>query len=260
VTRAWIVSVLLLAGSVANAAPESRPMAAPPPDGAGVHRPAPADNRRVVGILEVRVEGLPDDIKQSFQRSLEDQFDTKQYWLMSRTLMKQWMMRSAKWTDGCVVGPCLAEVRAQTGAELVLLAALTGAGTSFGYVITLVRTDTGHVLQQVADRCDVCTVSEAMNNAMLATVGLLNSVPDKLPDEAAEQGAAIDVAVGKVKRELAAHDQHTRRIGLALTAAGLAVAIVSTVVYESQNKPASALATAVGGGALAAGGIVVLTF
>ena len=63
-----------------------------------------------------------------------------------------------KWTEGCVVGACLSEVRAQTGAELVLLAALTGSGTSFGYVVTLVRTDTGRVLAQESDRCDVCTV------------------------------------------------------------------------------------------------------
>ena len=49
------------------------------------------------------------------------------------------MANSTKWTEGCVVGACLREVETQTGADLVLLAALTGAGTSFGYVVTLVR-------------------------------------------------------------------------------------------------------------------------
>ena len=253
--------MMLLAGGVANAAPDSRPAAAPAPDGTGVHRrPGPADNRRIVGILQVRVEGLPDDVKQSFQRSLEDQFDVKQYWLMNRTLMKQRLMHSTKWSDGCVVGPCLAEVRAQTGAELVLLATLTGSGTDFGYVITLVRTDTGRVLQQVSDRCDVCTVSEAMSNATLAMVGLLNSVPDKLPDEAAEQGAAIDVAVGRVQRELAAHDHHTTRLGIVLTAVGIAAVVAGGVLYEVQDKSTYAVPTAIGGGALALGGVVVLSF
>lgn len=253
---------MLLAGSVANAEPDSRPMAAPPPpDGAGMgSRPAPADNRRIVGVLEVRVQGLSDDVRESFQRSIEDQIDTKQYWLAGRASMKQRLMRSTKWTEGCVVGPCLAEVRAQTGAELVLDTVLTGSRTSFGYIVTLVRTDNGRVLLQESARCDVCTVSEAMANARLAAVGLLNSVPETLPDEASEQHFAIDAAVGKVKHELAAHDQHTRRVGIVLTAVGLATAIVSTVLYESQDKPAYAVPAAVGGGALALGGVVVLAF
>lgn len=259
--RAWLVSALLVLGSVASAAPEGRLVPPPAPDGTGARRrPAPADNRRIVGILEVRVEGLPDEVKESFQRDLEDQFDTKHYWLANRAYMKQRLLRSTKWTEGCVVGACLAEVRTQTGAELVLLAALTGAGTSFGYVVTLVRTDTGRVLQQDAERCDVCTVSEAIAKATLATVGLLNNVPDKLPDEAAEQGAAVDVAVGKVSRELAAHDRHTTRLGVVLTAIGVAIAAGGAVLYELDHRSRFAAPTAVGGGALAAGGLVVLTF
>lgn len=259
-----MVAVLLAEGvvGVASAAPESRPMPAPAPDGTGVRtRPAPADNRRIVGILEVRVEGLPEGVKANFQRGLEDQFDTKHYWLASREHMKKLLTRSTKWTEGCVVGGCLAEVRAQTGAELVLLAALTGSGTSFGYVVTLVRTDTGRVLQQDSERCDVCTVSEAMAKATLATVGLLNSVPDLLPDEAAAQGAAVDVGVGRVERQLAARDRHTTRLGIVLTAVGLATAVAGLVLYELDSQNASyAVPTAVGGAALAAGGVVVLTF
>ncbi|MEJ7601507.1 MAG: hypothetical protein WKG01_26620 [Kofleriaceae bacterium] len=34
-----------------------------------------------------------------------------------------------------------------------------------------------------------------MNAAVLATIKLLNQVPDKLPDEGAQAGAAVDVAV-----------------------------------------------------------------
>jgi hypothetical protein len=263
VNHAWLVSAMLLAGSVANAAPDNRPAPPPPPppDGTGVaRRPAPADNRRIVGILEVRVEGLPDDVKESFQRGLEDQFDTKHYWIANRAYMKQRLMRSMKWTEGCVLGDCLAEVRTQTGAELVLLAALTGSGTSFGYVVTLVRTDSGRVLQQDSDRCDVCTVSEAIGKATLATVGLLNNVPDKLPDEAAEQAATVASAVDKVQRVLAAHDRHTTRLGIVLTAVGLAAVAAGAVLHERDHKSSYAVPTAVGGGALAAGGLIVITF
>jgi hypothetical protein len=256
-----LVSMMLMAGSVANAEPDSRPMPAPPPDGPGVRRrPEPADNRRIVGVLPVRVEGLPDNVKDSFQRIIEDQIDTKQYWLAPRSRMKQMLMRSTKWTEGCIVGPCIAEVRVQTGAEIVLDTVLTGSRTSFGYIVTLIRTDTGRVVQQDAARCDACTVNEAMNRARLAVVGLLNNLPDKLPDEAAEQGAAIDIAVGKAEHDVATQERHTTRLGIVLTATGLVGAIVGAVAYETQGRPSYAVPVAIGGGALALGGVVVLAF
>jgi hypothetical protein len=244
---------------VASASP-AHPDPAPAPDGPGVRlRPAAADSRRIVGILEVRVDGVPDDVKESFQRGIEEKFDAKRYWLTNRARMKQMMMGSTRWTEGCLVGQCLAEVRTQTGADLVLLAALTGAGTSFGYVVTLVRTDTGRVLRQSSERCDVCTVNEAMSRAMRATVDLLDKVPDKLPDEAAEQSATVDAAVGKVQRQLAARDRRNSRLGIALAVVGLAAAVGGGALY-AQNEQTYAAMIMAGGGAALASGVVVLTF
>ena len=255
-----VVLFVVVAGGVASASPGA-PVPAPAPDGTGVRlRPAAADNRRIVGILEVRVDGVPDEVKESFQRRLDEQLDTKHYWLASRARMKQMMMRSTTWTEGCLFGPCITEVRTHTGADLVLLASLTGAGTTFGYVVTLVRTDTGRVLQQHSERCEVCTVNEALDKATQATVALLNTVPDKLPDEAAAQIATVDLAVGRVKQELTAHDRHATRLGIALALVGLVAMVSGIVVYEVDHQPRYALATAVGGGALAAGGVVVLAF
>ena len=255
------LSVLLGSSGAASAGPERRIVPAPAPDGTGVRlRPAAADNRRIVGILEVRVDGVPDEVKETFQRRLDEQLDTKHYWLASRARMKQMMMRSTTWTEGCLVGPCITEVRTHTGADLVLLASLTGAGTSFGYVVTLVRTDTGRVLQQHSERCDVCTVNEALDKATQATVVLLNNVPDKLPDEVAAHREIVDLAVGKVAAEMAAHDRRTRRIGIALTSIGIAAAIGGIVAYQLDARPSYAIAAGVGGGALAASGLTVLAF
>jgi hypothetical protein len=273
----WLVSALLLlvllvlASSVASAGPgggggtaprDARPVAAPPPDGTGARTPPqPADRRRTVSLLDVRVEGLSDDVKDNFRRQLEGLIDTKRYWLADRAYMKAAMMRSTKWTDGCLVGRCLAAMRAQSGAELVLLAALTGSGTSFGYVVTLIRTDTGRVVDQESDRCDVCTVNEVMNSATLAAVDVLNKAPDKLPDEAAEQSARLDRVVGSLRGEIAARDHHARGIGYALLAIGLAGAVAGTAMYLiDDSRPTYAVATAAGGAAMAAGGAVVLTF
>jgi hypothetical protein len=275
VIRAALATVALVTVAVGGAAhagpprviepavrpePSARPAAAPPPDGTGeAVRREPADSRRIVGILELRADGVPDEAKDTFQRGLEQQIDPRRYVLTDRARMKQMMMHSTKWTDGCVVGQCLAEVRAQTRADLVVLAALTGSGTSFGYVVTLVRTDTGRVLRQESERCDVCTVDEAMGKAMRATSALLDKLPEKLPDEGAEQGAAFDREVGRIKQELAARDRRNTRLGIALAVVGLAAAVGGGALYAIDDKPYAAMIVAGGGTALASG-IVVLTF
>lgn len=215
----------------------------------------------MVGILDVRVDGVSDDIKLKFEQQLEQQLDTSQYWLSNRAQMRERMKFSTKWTDGCMIGACLAAVRTQTQAELVLLAALNGSGTSFGYVVTLVRTDTGRVLAQKSERCDVCTLNEAMTEATLATIALLNEIPATLPDQAAEQSAAIEVAASAGRREVATRRRHTRRIGTALTVSGLAIGLGgAAAAYLIAAHPVWAKATAGVGAGIAAGGVVVLTF
>lgn len=242
--RAALVIALALAGGVAHA-----------------QRPAEIDSkRRIVGILEVRVDGVPKEIARQFQTNLEKQLDSREYWIAPQQRMREMMANSTKWTDGCVVGLCLNEVRTQTGAELVLLASITGSGTSFGYVVTLVRTDTGRMLAQEANRCEVCTVNEALTSATLSAVKLLNDVPDRLPDEAGEQSAALDVATAKLHAEQAATRSHYRTLGIAMTLVGVVAAGVGTTIYLANDRPAYALGTAGLGAGLAVGGVVALTF
>lgn len=215
----------------------------------------------MVGILDVRVDGVSDDVKAKFEMQLEQQLDTNQYWLSNRAQMRDRMKFSTKWTEGCLVGECLAEVRTQTRAELVLLAALNGSGTSFGYVVTLVRTDTGRVLAQKSERCDVCTINEAMTEATLATIALLNEIPNALPDDAALRATALKTLVDSNQRELAARRRHRRRVGTALTITGLAVGIGgAAAAFLVADHPKWAVGVAAGGAGIAAGGVVVLTF
>jgi hypothetical protein len=226
---------------------------------AEVPRP-PADRRRIVGILDVRVEGVPKEIAEKFQANLEDQLDSQAYWIAPMSRMNAMMEGSTTWTHGCIVGSCLNEVRTMTGADLVLLAALTGSGTSFGYVVTLVRTDTGRMLAQESERCDVCTVNEALTGATLAAVKLLIAVPEKLPDEAAERQAALDVATAKVRDEKTAQHKHHKTTATIMTLAGVAVAAVGATLYFTQDHADYGLATAAGGAGLAVGGVIALTF
>ncbi len=215
----------------------------------------------MVGILDVRVDGVSDDVKAKFEQQLEQQLDTNQYWLSNRAQMRERMKFSTKWTEGCLVGECLAEVRTQTRAELVLLAALNGSGTSFGYVVTLVRTDTGRVLAQKSERCDVCTINEAMTEATLATIALLNEIPNALPDDAALRATAMKTLVSVTKREQDGRRRHKRRIGTVLTLTGLAVGIGgAAAAYFVMDHPTWAFGLAAGGAGIATGGVVVLTF
>ena len=247
-------------GGSGSAEPAAAPPAAKPAPAAKSPPPRAGDPRRIVGILEVQVDGVAAEIAAQFQSGLEAQVDTKHYWLAPRARMHELLANSTKWTEGCVIGQCLGEVKTQTGADLVLLAALNGSGTSFGYVVTLVRTDIGRVLAQRSERCDVCTVNEALTAATLATVELLNAVPDKLPDDAAENHAALDLAVRPLHARIdhAHHDQ--RVLGATLTIAGLAAAAAGTALYFTQAHARYAVATAAAGGGVALGGVLVLTF
>jgi hypothetical protein len=245
---------------VATAGPINKNVPPPPPqEAAKPSPPGPDDPRRTVAVLDVAVNGVPNEVKEQFQASLDAQVDPKRFWIAPRARIRELMANSTKWTEGCVVGACLAEVKVQTHADLVLLVALNGSGTSFGSVVTLVRTDSGHVLSQESERCDVCTVNEALTTATLATIRLLNAVPDKLPDDAADHRAAAD-ATGAAGAELRKHDHRRVTIAKTVTAAGVALAVIGAVIYVADGHSHFGVATATAGVGLAAGGVVVLTF
>jgi hypothetical protein len=216
-------------------------------------------SKRTVGILDVRVEGVAPEAKAQFGAALEQQLATSPYTLLTQQKMHEAMASSAKFTEGCIVGQCLLDIRAQTHADLVLLVAFNGSGTTYGYVVTLVRTDTGRVLSQHADRCDVCTVTEAMGKATKATVDLLDATPAQLPDAAAEQREALAAAIAPYRRDLVVARRHPKKLGTGLTIAGgvITVAGVAALIV-STGKPAVAITA--GGAGMLLGGLTVLTF
>jgi len=221
--------------------------------------PGAVGPRYTVAILSIITSS--DDVARSYEAELESQLTTMRVRFVPRARLREELGRSTKWTDGCMVGGCLTEVRAHTGAGIVLLAALTGSGTTFGYVVTLVRTDNGRVLAQESERCDVCTESEATGNALLATIKLVNAIPNQLPDEAAEQDAAVEVAVNEASQRRTTDRRRTRRVGLALTLVGLAAAGAGAFLYLGRDdRPHLGLALGASGGGLAVGGLTVLAF
>jgi hypothetical protein len=237
----------------------------PPPEPEPPPRPLPkpGDKQRIIAVLDVHVgEGVSQEIAAQFQKDLDKKLDSEKYWLAPRWRVKDMMINSTKWVDGCLVGQCLHEVKAMTGADIVLLASLTGSGTSFASVITLVRTDNGRALTQKVERCDVCTVTEQLSAAISAAVALLQEVPEKLPDEVADHTAALMAVREPLEKKVKVleDEQHHKGAGMGMTIVGFVVAAVGAGIYIADNKPSWALATATGGGALAVGGLVVLSF
>jgi hypothetical protein len=219
--------------------------------------PSATDHRRIVGVLDVRIDGAPAEVGAQFQRDLEAQVDNEHYFLASRVRVHDRMTNSTKWTEGCVIGNCLREVKTQTGADIVLLAALNGSGTSFGWVITLVGTNTGAVISQESARCDVCTVSEALDAATAATIKLLANIPDVLEGEAKPVGPPPALPLD----DKSTGTQRSHNVlGATLAISGAAVAIAGAAFYFSQNRDKNGLAIAAGGGGLLVGGVLTLAF
>ncbi len=245
-----------LAAAPAVAAPRRTP---PPAPGPAI--PDPSDHRRIIGILDVRVDGVPPEVATQFQANLEEQLDTKLFWLVPRPRMRELMANSTRWTEGCLVGMCLREIRTQTRADLVLLAAMSGGGTSFGWTVTLVRTDSGRVLSQDSARCDVCTVNEAVTGATLGTLKLLEDIPDKLPDQASEETAAYNMLLKPIRGQVKGLERGRRRVGITLSITGLVVAAAGVALYESgsSNRDVGEITAAAGGG-IAGSGVIVLAF
>ena len=266
-TAALIALAALSSTAVAGKNPAKKNPPAPPVVAAPAP-PAPAeepvkpfpsgtDHRRIIAVLDIRIDGAPAEVGQQFQRDLEAQVDNEHYFLAPRVRVHDRMTNSTKWTEGCVIGGCLREVKTQTGADVVLLAALTGSGTSFGWVVTLVGTNTGVVVGQESERCDVCTVSEALNAATLATIKLLNSIPDVLEGEAKPSGPPPEKIFAD---KLAAIHHDHKVLGTSLVIAGLAVAAAGAAFYFADHHDRAGLAVAgVGGGALI-GGVITLAF
>jgi hypothetical protein len=279
-TLTTAIALLALAYGIASGGPGGRkvppkkdppvdktppPPPAPPPEPEPPPRPLPkpGEKVRIVAVLDVHVgEGVAPEIEKQFQKDLDKKLDSNKYWLAPRWRVRDLMANSSKWVDGCLLGTCLHEVKVQTGADIVLLASLTGSGTSFASVITLVRTDNGRALTQMVERCDVCTVNEQLGAAIAAAVKLLQEVPDKLPDEVAAQTEALEAIKVPYEQKVKTLEdqQHHHGAGMTMTITGVVAAAVGSALYFAENHPSYGLATAAAGGALAVGGVVVLSF
>ncbi len=129
---------------------------------------------------------------------------------------------------------------------------------TFRYVVTLVRTDNGQVLAQ-AERCDVCTESEATGNALLATIKLMNAIPNQLPDRGRRAGRRCR---GRSQRRRANDAPPTAGVpggsDWYSLLVGLLLQVPARFLYLGRDdRPHLGLALGASGGGLAVGGLTV---
>jgi hypothetical protein len=175
----------------------------------------------VVGLLDVRGVGVSDVVLEAFAEAVEeglagaDGFQTA-----SRERMHE-MLAQSTWSAACTIGECLSEVRAQTGADYVLVAGLQGRGESYRFTLSLLETERGSVVEQASETCPACTVEDVVSAATLATIELINSIEPGVAKEGELVAAENVVLRGRVR----GHARSVRRgallvSGLALLTAG----------------------------------------
>lgn len=212
-----------------------------------------APKRKIVGILDVRVEGVSPTAAERFESGIEEGLGSTEYWVATRKRMRE-ILSGSGWSEGCDFGPCLAEVKKQTGADLIVDAYFQGTGSSYRFVVTLVDTATGTVTAQVADHCDVCTLTEALDSAALATIGLVHGAEGQVPVDAHVPPAVIDHTEAHAGRSM-------RRTALLLIGAGAILGgTAAYFLHTGNDKLGYAAGGAAGGVGVAGIAVVALSF
>jgi len=208
----------------------------------------------VVGLLDLRGTGVDEVVLQKFGDSVEDGLEgAKDFQAAPRDRMQQ-MLQSSSWSPACTVGPCLSEVAAQTGADYVVTAGVTGSGDSYRFTITLVATKNGDVVRQISQSCPACTVEDLSSATTLATIELINGVDSAAP----VRPTTVPIAQLEAAQQRAAHHASTLRrtavlvVGVALLTGALGGYFVSK---DRSDVGYPLLGTTAG---LAASGVVML--
>jgi hypothetical protein len=234
-----IAGLIIAAGAgPAAAKPRPRPKPVPAPEPSAVPAPpaspvepslgeAPplaSDQRMIVGILDVRVAGMNQAVANEFEAQLErlsSEAAKGKLWIGTRAQLKEMLAGSTRWIDGCLLGPCMKVLHEQTRVAVVLTVFLQSMGTTYRYVITLIRTDTGAVIDQRTEPCGACTQGEAVTAATIASVDALLGVPDKLTTATLADPAAVALrAEAPFRKKLGDAQRRSRTTAIVL--AGLA--------------------------------------
>jgi len=209
---------------------------------------------KVIGLLDVRADGVDEPVASRFGEAVEDGLTGLDGYQIAPRKRMQEMLAATSWSSACTVGPCMAEVRAQTGAAFVVTAGLAGSGMSYRYTLTLLDTEDGTILRQVSESCPACTVEDLESQATLATIELVTGAAGE------HVRSKVTVDVGRVtllEDRVRRHARITRRTAVLLIGVAAVAAAVGTYLLDKDQDDVSYPLLGAAGG-LAASGVVML--
>ena len=241
-----LIAVLATLAAAPSAARAQAPMVGETTD------EAPLEGRDAIGVLEVRTYGVSEAAGEKFEQSVEETLADVGFRVV-RSGAVQEKLREGDYVPGCTFGPCMREVNRLTGLRRVLVARVQGVGQSYSVVVSLVETESGQLVSQVAQSCPVCTVEEAISTATLAVVELITA-REAATGPAPANGAA---GGGPSDPDRAAAGRRVRRAGWILLGVGVAAGAVGGTLLATGERDAG-LPLVAGGGAFALSGITSL--
>jgi hypothetical protein len=216
--------------------------------------PAAADpSARLIGVLRIDASGVSDTAEQRFEQGVVDGLTGAGFRVMDRTSFQRALAGSAGYVGGCTFGPCLRAVQETTGVDTVLVARIEGVGRTYGFVVSLLDTRTGRLSAQVAQRCPVCTVEDAITTATLSAVELV------LGEGGAASASPVRIAPPDRAASRVAVARSLRRFGWTGLVLGLGAAAVGGVAL-ARDEPTWGAGLIGAGAALATGGAVMIGF
>lgn len=112
-----------------------------------------------LAILELRFSNVPPGLTKQIRQRARSVLEENDYKVKRQDGIRA-RLRSAGLPPGCSMGPCLSRVGQALEVDQVLVGELSGEGTSYDIILTLLETGGGTPLAQVSDRCDVCNFTE----------------------------------------------------------------------------------------------------
>jgi hypothetical protein len=209
-----------------------------------------------IGVLEVDTFGVSQAAGEKFEQGVEEALAAVGFRVVRSQTVAQ-KLAGSNYIAGCTFGPCMKEVRTRTGLRRVLVARIQGAGQSYSVVVSLVDTETGHLVSQVAQSCPVCTVEEAITTATLAVVELLTGESTAGDEPVKASAAASDGEATRAAARLELRRRQVRRYGWIFVVSGAVALGLGGGLIATDNEGVGLASAGLGGG-LAFGGFTAL--
>jgi hypothetical protein len=202
----------------------------------------------IIGLLDVSTQGVSKEARDGFISTVENSLQMAGLCVGKNRALLDYLAESS-YVDGCFFGPCLQAVYRRTQVRRVIIARITGVGSAYSLMVSLVDTQSGKLISQEAQTCPVCTVDEAL---MQASNVVIETVMDRIvPDPSPIAVAPAPVAVDRGPR----NQKVAGRVAGVLLGVGLAAVAAGGVLIGQDHDAAGSAMIGAGAGVALSGTI-----